>query len=144
MTKLCWVWSNAMKRHIIDRGLPVPAGSSDIKALSSEHLEARAVHAAKFHENWYSPRPAPRRSIEFRGAKFNIEKPANTIIRQVLFLPGRNGELLLSTAGKVMTCWEVPLGGSGAYPVAEWVSEAEIEQMIVNEDVGKHAHVAVR
>jgi len=155
MTRLRWVWSNAMKRHIIDKGLPVPAitGSTDLKEISSQHLEARAVHAAKFHENWYSTRPKPRRIVEFDsaatievpfivggagggagGVPIMESSPSKVSVTQVLFLPGRNGEFVVTAAGRCVTCWEVPLDGSGAYRVAEWTSDRPIEEMVVNED----------
>lgn len=36
--------------------------------------------------------------------------------------------------GRVLTCWEIPLGESEAYRVAEWVSATKIEQIVVNDD----------
>lgn len=137
MSKLRWVWSDAMKRHVIDKGLPVPAADVDIKAFSAEHLEARAVHAAKFHDNWCSPEPRPRRTLEFSAdACLTDEAPAQhrSTINRLFFLPGRNGEFVVTVSSRVIACWEVPLDGSGAYRVAEWVSETKIEQVVVNED----------
>ncbi|KAL4243869.1 hypothetical protein ABKN59_010758 [Abortiporus biennis] len=142
MTKLRWVWSNAMKRQVIDKGLPVPASvDADLKEISAQHLEARAVHAAKFHENWYSSRPTPRRSIEFAAevpfpdsVTFSENHPPKFVVRQVRFLPGRNGEVIVTSVNRFVTCWEVPLDGSGAYRIAEWQAPRSVEQLLVNED----------
>ncbi|TCD60584.1 hypothetical protein EIP91_009842 [Steccherinum ochraceum] len=138
MTKLRWVWSNAMKRHIIDKGLPVPAADG-IKqpSVSAVDLESRIVHAAKFHENWYSDRPTPRRTIIFRDGHLGS-------VSQVLFLPGRDGQYLVTVARKMITCWEVPLDGSDAYRLAEWRCEPEltIEKVVVNEDATSTATMA--
>ncbi|KAI0916415.1 hypothetical protein AcW1_008854 [Taiwanofungus camphoratus] len=145
MTKLRWVWHDAMKRHVIDKGLPVPAAGIDLKTFSAEHLEARAVHAARFHENWCSPQPKPRRSIEFHAAKCLPEETPEQhrpTVSQVLFLPGCNGEFLVTLVGRTITCWEVPLDGSGAYRVAEWVSSQKVDQIIVNEEAGSRAVLA--
>ncbi|OBZ70872.1 hypothetical protein A0H81_09140 [Grifola frondosa] len=137
MTKLRWVWSDALKRHIIDRGLPVPAADANLRAFSAGDLEARAVHAAKLHENWYSAHPRYRQSIEFQADRIlpddYVDKHKSTV-SQVLFLKGHNGELLVTVVDRIITCWEVPLDGSGAYRVAEWVSRTKIEQVVVNDD----------
>lgn len=114
-----------------------------MKMLSAEHLEARAVHAAKFHDNWYSKRPTPRRAVEFHVEYPPIDDPdgprQSFAVDQVLFLRGRNGEFLVTVAGGIITCWEVPLDGSEAYRVAEFrdFNNAKIRQVIVNEDA-KH------
>ncbi|KAH9947000.1 hypothetical protein B0H21DRAFT_741288, partial [Amylocystis lapponica] len=145
MTKLRWVWSDAMKRHVIDKGLPVPAADADIKAFSAEHLEARAVHAARFHENWCSPAPRPRRTLEFNADRTlpeELPEQHRGTIDKVLFLAGRNGEFLVTVTGRVITCWEVPLDGSGAYRVAEWISGKRVEQVIANEDPKSEAVLA--
>ena len=128
------MWSDAVKRHVIDRGLPVPAASvGGIKALSAQHLESRAIHAAKFNDNWYSSHPKPRGAIEFMLE--GVEPDGAPVpVRQVLFLKGRSGEFLATLAGKSIVVWEVPLDGSGAYRVAEWMDEHGIEQLVVNED----------
>lgn len=47
----------------------------------------------------------------------------------------------MTAVGKVITCWEVPLDGSGTYRIAEWKSHGDIEEMIVNEDPKHHIHV---
>lgn len=132
-----------MKRHLIDKGLPVPASSPGLKAFSSEHLEARAVHAAKLHDNWYSKRPKPRRAIEFRLERIEGDQrpPA---VNQVLFLPGRSGEFIVTLAGGVIICWEVPLDGSGAYRIAEWTEDNAVEQIVVNQDPGHDVEIAYR
>lgn len=137
ITKLRWVWHDAMKRHVIDRGLPVPAADADLKAFSAEHLEARAVHAARFHDNWCSSKPKATRKIEFRADRpllDDLNYQNGTSVSQIFFLPGRNGEFLVTAVGRVITCWEVPLDGSGAYRVAEWVSSKKIDQLVMNED----------
>lgn len=136
------MWSDAVKRHVIDRGLPVPAASTTgIKALSAQHLESRAVHAAKFNDNWYSPHPKPRGAIEFSLEGVEPDgTPAS--VRKVLFLKGRSGEFLVTLARKTIECWEVPLDGSGAYRIAEWTDEHGIEQLLVNEDPNHPAEIA--
>lgn len=137
MTKLRWIWSDAVKRHIINKGLPLPAARNDIRTLSAEHLETRTIHAAKFHDNWYSKRPAPQRAMEFcvkHPPEAGREAPCK--VSQVLFLPGRNGEFLIVLADGIITCWEVPLDGSEAYRFAEYEDARgnNIRQVIVNED----------
>lgn len=141
MTKLRWIWSDAVKRHITDKGLPLPAARSDLKTLSAEHLEARTIHAAKFHDNWYSKRPAPQRAVEFYVDEHPPENgpeesQESCKISTVLFLPGRNGEFLIILGDGVITCWEVPLDGSEAYRFAEYkeISGNRIKQLIVNDD----------
>lgn len=138
MSKLRWVWYDAMKRHVVQKGLPIPAASvADLKALDAAHLEARAVHAVKFDDNWNSPHPAARKAIEFSALTLGDDKlPADnqTAVSHVAFLPGRNGKYLITVVGRVLTCWEVPLGESEAYRVAEWTSARTIEQVIVNDD----------
>ncbi|KZT10767.1 uncharacterized protein LAESUDRAFT_741181 [Laetiporus sulphureus 93-53] len=144
MTKLRWVWHDAMKRHIIDRGLPVPAADKDIQKFSAEHLEARAVHAARFHENWCSPKPKARQRIEFQADTILCnENPElhKTTVSNVSFLSGQNGEFLVTAVERVITCWEVPLDGSGTYRVADWVCSKKVEQLIVNEDPKSEAVV---
>lgn len=145
MTKLRWVWHDAMKRLVIDRGLPVPAADADLKLLSAEHLEARAVHAARFHDNWCSPQPRPTRRIEFRADKClpdEVPDSHPTNVNQVLFLPRHSGEFLVTVVGRVITCWEIPLDGSGAYRVAEWVSSKKVDQVVINEDPKHEAILA--
>ncbi|KIP11576.1 hypothetical protein PHLGIDRAFT_63566 [Phlebiopsis gigantea 11061_1 CR5-6] len=143
LTKLRWVWTNAVKRHVIDKGLPVPASSSGLKAFSSGHLEARAVHAAKLHDNWYSKHPKPRRAVEFSLDRIEgDERPP--AVNQVLFLTGRSGEFIVTLAGGVITAWEVPLDGSGAYRIAEWMHDNAVEQIVVNQDPGHDVELAYR
>ncbi|KAH8085955.1 hypothetical protein BXZ70DRAFT_956621 [Cristinia sonorae] len=144
MTKLRWVWSNAIKQHVIDKGLPVPAAEGIKKVpASAVDLESRTVHAAKFHENWYSSNPTPRRTITFYGENFGpiIERSP---VKQVLFLPGKNGQYLVTVSRRMITCWEVPLDGAEAYKVAEWTCtlDTTIEKVIVNEDSKSPATLA--
>ena len=138
MSKLRWVWYDAMKRHVIQKGLPVPAAAAtDLKALSAEGLEARAVHASRFHDNWNSPHPAARAAVEFSASKYRddeLPEEHHAAVSHLAFLPGYNGQYLVTAVGRVLTCWEVPLGESEAYRVAEWVSPRRIEQVIVNDD----------
>ena len=140
------MWSDAVKRHVIDNGLPIPAIDTDIRRLSAEHLEARAVHAAKFHDNWYSKQPAPRRAVEFRVERPSESGPGEVLqtnqVEQVLFLRGRNGEFLITLAGGVITCWELPLDGSEAYRVAEHKDDQRIRQVLVNEDPKNNVELA--
>ncbi|EKM54201.1 uncharacterized protein PHACADRAFT_257879 [Phanerochaete carnosa HHB-10118-sp] len=137
LTKSRWVWTNAVKRHALGKGLPIPASNPGLKSLSAAHLEARVVHAAKLHDNWYSKNPTPRRAIEFQ-ARCMLDEVADTPaspVSQVLFMPARSGEFLLVLAGKRLSCWEVPLDGSGAYEIV-CVHEdgVNIEQVIVNQE----------
>ncbi|RDX47873.1 hypothetical protein OH76DRAFT_1405425 [Lentinus brumalis] len=138
MSKLRWVWYDAIKRHVVEEGLPVPAAAvADLKALTAEHLETRAVHAASFHENWNSAHPLVKNTLEFCAVNYlddQLPDENRSAVTHVSFLPGRNGQYLITAVGRVLTCWEVPLGESEAYRVAEWVSAKKIEQVIVNED----------
>jgi len=143
LTKLRWVWHNAIKRHVIDRGLPIPAAASDLRGLSAEHLETRVIHAARFHENWNSAQPKPRRLIKFDADEapeaVSEEDPPrqSSLVKQVLFLPGRSGEYVVTLVERTISCWEVPLDGSGAYRVAVWENPSAVDQIVVNED-SKH------
>lgn len=139
VTKLRWVWSDAVKRHVIDKGLPVPKAVADLKTLSSKDLEIRVVHATRFHENWNSAAPKARQSVTFDAHRasdnlLEFEKPS---VRQLFFLPGYNGELLVTLVGSTITCWDVPLDGSKAYIVAEWTHDRKIEQVVVNDEASK-------
>ncbi|KAM5540282.1 hypothetical protein V8D89_006101 [Ganoderma adspersum] len=138
MSKLRWVWYDAMKRHVIQKGLPIPAAAiGDLRALTAEHLEARAVHAAHFHNNWSSPHPVARKAVEFCAVNYlddELPDEQRAAVTHVSFLPGRNGQYLITAVGRVLTCWEIPLGESEAYRVAEWVSARRIEQVVVNDD----------
>lgn len=137
LTKSRWVWTNAVKRHVLGKGLPIPASNPGIKSLSAAHLEARVVHAAKLHDNWYSKNPRPRQAIEFQ-ARCMLDDAAGTPaspVSQVLFMPARSGEFLLVLAGKRLSCWEVPLDGSGAYEIVCIHEDGiNIEQVIVNQE----------
>ena len=138
MSKLRWVWYDAMKRHVIQKGLPIPAAAiGDLRALTAEHLEARAVHAAHFHDNWSSPHPVARKAVEFCAVNYlddELPDEQRAAVTHISFLPGRNGQYLITAVGRVLTCWEIPLGESEAYRVAEWVSARRIEQVVVNDD----------
>ena len=138
MSKLRWVWYDAMKRHVIQKGLPIPAAAvGDLRALTAEHLEARAVHAAHFHDNWSSVHPKARKAVEFCAVNYlddELPDEQRAAVTHVSFLPGRNGQYLITAVGRVLTCWEIPLGESEAYRVAEWVSARRIEQVVANDD----------
>ena len=138
MSKLRWVWYDAIKRHVIEEGLPVPAAAvADLKALTVEQIEARAVHAASFHDNWTSARPVAKKTLEFCAVNYLddvLPEEHRSAVTNVSFLPGREGQFLITAVGRVLTCWEVPLGESEAYRIAEWVSTRKIEQVIVNDD----------
>ena len=130
-----------MKRHI-DQGIPVPSirPGTGLKTFSAAHLEARAIHAARLHSNWHSDNPKPTRAIEFQLDKVWGE-PVPPAVTQVLWLPGRSGEFLLTLAEGVITAWEVPLDGSGAYCVAKWV-DMLASQIIVNQDPDHEFEIA--
>ena len=147
MSKLRWVWYDALRRHVIEKGLPVPAATvADLKALTAGHLEARTVHALRVHSNWNSPHPRTRTSLDFNIAPYRADllpEEQCTSVQHVSFLPGRNGQFLLTAVHCRLTAWEVPLGESEAYPVAEWVFDRRIEQVIVNDDPQAEVVVAV-
>ena len=112
--------------------------------VSAGHLEARAVHAARLHANWRAARPRATRAIEFTLDR----QPDNSHglppqVDQVLFLPGRNGEFLVSCAGGHINAWEVPLDGSVAYRVAEWAWR-HVNQVLVNQDPGHELELVAR
>ncbi|TFY55727.1 hypothetical protein EVJ58_g8065 [Rhodofomes roseus] len=137
LSKLRWVWHNAIKRHILDRGLPIPAGGTDLKMLSAEQLEARAVHAAKFHDNWCSANPTARHTLSFSADQYLPEETLEShksTVSHIAFLPGCSGQFLVTVVGRIITCWEVPFDGSGAYRIADYVSPLQVEQLVINED----------
>ncbi|KAI0325549.1 hypothetical protein GY45DRAFT_1340021 [Cubamyces sp. BRFM 1775] len=111
MIKLCWVWYDAMKRHVMQKGLPIPAASlDDLKALDAEHLEARAVHAAKFHDNWNAPHPVSKKAVECSAVMYlddvlPEEGYGQSAVTHLSFLPGRNGKHLITAVGRVLACW---------------------------------------
>lgn len=145
MSKLRWVWLDAIQRHVVDRGLPVPAGGIDLLTLSAKQLEARAVHASNFHKNWSSPQPTARYTFSFNADKcLPDEEPDDhkSTVTQVAFLKGSSGQLLVTAVGRVITCWEVPFGGASAYRVAEHVASNLVEQLIPNEDEDGEAALA--
>ncbi|KAI0775768.1 hypothetical protein BD413DRAFT_470436 [Trametes elegans] len=138
MSRMRWVWYDAMKRHVVSKGLPIPAASvADLKALDAEALEARAVHASKFHDNWNAAHPVSRKAVAFSAVTYMDDQVPDdhlTAVSHLVFLPGQNGRYLVTAVGRILTCWEVPLGESQAYPVAEWIAARRIEQVIVNDD----------
>lgn len=132
LSKLRWVWSTAIKRLMVERQLTIPALGLDVDAFSAKHFETRAVHAIKFHENWHSERPAPKRKVKIQLKP----KPGEAFgsIRRVFFLPGKKGEILVTVTQRSIACWEVPLGGSEGFCLAEIVAPGDIRDAIVNED----------
>ncbi|KZT66335.1 hypothetical protein DAEQUDRAFT_730309 [Daedalea quercina L-15889] len=145
MSKLRWVWLDAIKRHIINRGLPVPAGDMNLWMLSAEQLEVRAVHASKFHDNWCSSNPTARHTLSFVADQClpdeTLELHKSTV-SHVAFLPGYSGQFLVTVVGRIIACWEVPFDGSGVYRVADHISHHPIEHLIVNEDKDSEATLA--
>ncbi len=130
-----------MARLIKHQGLSIPAidvDFVDFKAFSSSQLEARVVHASKFHDNWSSQHPKARRVVRFTADPPEVFQSSETqescSVKQVLFLTGRNGEFLVTLAGGMITCWEVPLDGSRAYRVADWTANKDIQQVVANQD----------
>lgn len=104
------------------------------------------VHALTLHENWNSPTTTPKQCISFQAHKINKSsenglKPEGPAVRQVLFLPGHDGELLITLGESTITCWEVPLGASQAFVVATFTHEHKIEQVMVNEEPQKNGAV---
>lgn len=111
----------------------MPASGKDIRTLASHDLETRAVHAARFHENWTCGHPEIKRSLTF-SAQPTGSTSAVTIIK---FLPSRNGELLLTVTNRhKLRCWDVSLGlMAGPVKVAEWAEEpATVTDIVVNQD----------
>jgi len=156
VTKQRWVWSDALKHHVIDRRIPVPAFNYDIKSLSAKELEVRALHAARFHQNWCSPYPRPRRCIEFQIEQTDDENNttlSSTLsvvdpnpVTQVVFLPGFNGELLITLSGSHrVACWEIPLGSSQAFLIAERTlpENCTVEGLVPNDDPKSDAMLVV-
>ena len=132
-----------LKHHVIDRRLPVPAFIADLKSLSAKELEARAIHASRFHRNWSSSHPRSRRSVEFCAREPTVEEasPLNLAevhphpISQVLFPAGFNGELLITVESNRVACWEIPFEGSEAFLVAErCLPDYVIDGVVVNDD----------
>ncbi|KAI0317212.1 hypothetical protein OF83DRAFT_1172202 [Amylostereum chailletii] len=152
VTRLRWVWSEALKHHVIDRKIPVPAFIADLKSLSARELEARALHATTFQRNWCAPEPRPRRALDFRvnieldgSQTYGLLETEPAPVSHVMFPPGYNGELLITVSEhKRVVCWEVPLGGSQAFVVAERsLSHAKISAIVVNEDPKSEAILVV-
>ena len=119
-----------------------------IKRLTSEQIEARTIHAAQFHDNWHSKKPTPRRAVEFVvehsvGDESSSERQPCPV-DQVLFMRGRSGEFIVTLAAGIITCWEVPLDGSGAYRLAEYKDPAvgRTMQLIANGDEKDNAEIA--
>lgn len=132
LSKLRWVWSTAIERLIVEKQLTVPALDFDTTTFSAKHFETRAVHAIKFHENWHSSCPTPKRRIRIEPTpSLGDERDA---IKKVFFLSGKKGEILVTITRQLITCWSVPLGGSEGARVAELVAPATITDAIVNED----------
>jgi len=137
------VWSDALKHHVIDRRLPVPAFIADLKTLSAKELEVRAIHASRFHRNWCSLHPHPMRNVDF-PTREPIANDASTLqlsddhphpVSQVLFPPGYNGELLITVEQDRIACWEIPFEGSEAFLVAErYLPERVIDGLVINDD----------
>ncbi|VDB96482.1 unnamed protein product [Peniophora sp. CBMAI 1063] len=143
VTRLRWVWAEALTRHVLDKGLPVPAPVRDLKTLSSKELENRTRHATAFQRNWTSVQPAPKRTFEFAAGNDGMDDVPEPVTH-VRFLPGTDGRLVLSVQQNRVVCWEVPLGGEDAFIVAErHVPGGTICDVLVNEDPTNHATVVV-
>ncbi|KAF8265247.1 hypothetical protein EI94DRAFT_1831337 [Lactarius quietus] len=143
VTKQRWVWSDVLKRQVIDKRLPVPAFIADLKSLSAKELESRAIHASRFDRNWSSSHPHSRRSVEFRAREPTAEESSAPKlaevyphpISQVLFPAGYNGELLITVEPSRVACWEIPFEGSEAFLVAERsLPDYVIDGVVVNDD----------
>lgn len=133
-----------MKRQIINKGLRVPAADSEgLRTLTSHDIETRAVHAARFHENWISGHPRVKRSQKFT-VKDTINPNRLTCVR---FLKSRKGELVLTVVnGRVIMCWEVPLGlRTEPLKIAQWdeLDLGFIVDIVVNEDPNSPALFAI-
>ena len=140
LSKLRWVWSTATKRLIIERRLTIPALDLGFSSFSAKHFETRAVHAVKFHDNWHSERPAPKRKIKVQLRP----KPGETCstVKKVFFLPGKKGEVLVTVTQRAVACWEVPLSGSEGFLLAEIIVPGDIIDAVVNEDPKHEAQIA--
>ncbi len=152
VTKQRWVWSDALKYHVIDRRLPVPAFIADLKFLSAKELEVRAIHASRFHRNWCSPHPCSRRNVDFPTRELITEDSSSPQlfndhphpISQVLFPSGYNGELLITVEQNRIACWEIPFEGSEAFLVAErFLFDCVIDGLAVNDDPNSEAMLIV-
>ncbi len=131
-----------LKHHVIEKRLPVPAFITDLKSLSANELEARAIHASRFHRNWSSSHSRSRRSVEFLARELTVEEASSPQladvhphpISQVLFPAGYNGELLITVEQCRVACWEIPFEGSEAFLVAERYLPDVIDGLVLNED----------
>ncbi|KZV70049.1 hypothetical protein PENSPDRAFT_685812 [Peniophora sp. CONT] len=142
VTRLRWVWAEALTRHVLDKGLPVPAPVRDLKTLSSKELENRTRHATAFQRNWTSVQPAPKRTFEFAAGNDTAGVPEP--VTHVRFLPGSDGRLVLAVQQSRVVCWEVPLGGEDAFVVAERsIPGATICDIRVNDDPTNPATVVI-
>ena len=145
-----WVWCNATRRDILDKGLPLPGPHCDMGSLSTKDIRNRAIHAAKFHDDWHSSKPTPYRAIEFRlrhaSSPDSVESNLSQVpsVDQIFFLPRQNGQYIVILAGGVLSCWEVPLEGSTAYLVAEHREASAIKEIVVNDDPTHKAVLACR
>ncbi|KAH9034892.1 hypothetical protein EDB85DRAFT_1945973 [Lactarius pseudohatsudake] len=129
VTKQRWVWSDVLKHQVINRRLPVPAFITDLKSLSAKELEARAIHASRFHRNWSSSHPHSRRSVEFRAREPTAEEVSS------LQLADADPHPISQVEQCRVACWEVPFEGSEAFLVAERsLPDCVIDGLVVNDD----------
>ncbi|KAI9432147.1 hypothetical protein F5148DRAFT_1270493 [Russula earlei] len=152
VTRQRWVWSDALKHHVIDRRLPVPAFIPDLNSLSAKELEVRAIHASRFHRNWCSPHPRSRRNVDFPTrepiaedlSSLSLSKDHPHPISQVLFPPGYNGQLLITVEQNRVACWEIAFEGSEAFLVAERnLAGRVIDGLVINDDPDNEAMLIV-
>jgi hypothetical protein len=131
----------------------VPAFIADLKSLSAKELEVRAIHASRFHRNWCSPRPRPRRNVDFPSrepitednSSVQLLKDHPHPISRVLFPSGYNGELLVTVEQNRIACWEIPFEGSEAFLIAErfLLSDSLIDGLAINDDPDSEAMLIV-
>ena len=145
---------DALKRHVINKKIPVPGYASDLEALSSEQLEVRVLHATVFQRNWCSSRPIPYHRIKIRnpwkGEYYGTPSYVTTrlwpsSVSHIVFLNGHDGKFLVTVSRYThVALWECPLRGARAFMVAEHIiSDGEIVSIVANEDPKNKAVVAI-
>lgn len=160
VTRLRWVWFDALARHVLSQGLVVPKPMPDLNAASARDLERNTVRATRLHDNWSTACPVPRRKFEFDAgalAKFagvdidgddadsSADKP-HAGVSQVLCLPGSGGEVILSVLGRRhIVVARAPMGKSYATALAHWTAPEGHSNLEIcaNQDLASEATFAV-
>ncbi|KAI0755901.1 hypothetical protein BC629DRAFT_1598355 [Irpex lacteus] len=129
------VWRDAVKRDVIDRGLPMAAAHVEggIDALSAQELESYAISVAQFNESWYSATPQLRKDVEFKAFMWHYPGQ-HSDIREVFF-KGVSGEFLIVISGDTTVVWEVPFDGARpCRKVTNFTLGGGVRDVVVNDD----------